>query len=879
MTPLVETFISRFVRRAVGRYYAYISAASVVLTAIGIWFVATHWNINSDFRALLPRDSEAAQAMEEVGDRIGSGSSLYVVVDSPDMAANKKYAAELADELRQMPEVALAHFHGDREFFERHELLYLKAKDLRTLRKRIDRAIEEEKKEANPLFASLESEDDNQPFVETSDIEAKYGHLAARAPEYLAAEDGYSLTIIVRFSEPSTDLAATHRLLDRIKSTARKLDPESFHEDMSVEYGGGLIRRRNEYRSIVSDIKSSAVFTFFGLLLVIALYFRRLRATALVLAPLIMGVVWTLALAFWVFGELTTVSAFIFAILLGLGIDFSIHLISGYDHARMEGASTLDALEHCYKGVAGATIIAAATTFATFVVLSFARFRGLSQFGQVASIGVVCILGAMLVVLPSLILTFQRLWSHRVRGGETSESVGTIASHDVIGRWAPVVATLTIALTGLAATQYDDLAFEENFRRLGEIDWPWEDTASERLQHRRREARTAARRLGRDIGMTARQVRRAIAPESYEKRRYYETTRAKYRSALRGRRSSTPTLLLFDTQKEARRVSRKLSTLHRRGELDTISSVTSIYSFLPGPPEKQKKRLKQLRKIETLLEEEDLSILEDEARDQIEKLQKKLDVGLVTKHDLPAWTKRLFREAGDRPHAPSEGEDFAYEYVVYVNESIDQMKGRKARKYLRQLLQVRRSTDADFRIGSQSFIYVQMLDEVKRDGPWMIAVALVIVFLILTLSLKSVLRALVSMTPMALGIAWMFGLMVWLGMKLDFFNVIIIPALIGIGVDAGIHFYRRYLERGRGSIATVLRLVGSAVTMASVTSAIGFGGLAITEHGGLQSIGQLAIIGLLTTWLSTMLVMPVVLWFVESWEIEALLPETFDGID
>lgn len=880
MNPIIENLISRFVRQFVARYYLRITILSVVATALSVWIIATQWNINSDFKALLPQTSDAAMAMEEVGDRVGSGSALFVVVDSPSLDANKEFARVFAERLRELPSVGLAHFYNDKSFYQKHQLLYLETEDLETIRNRIADKIEEEKKKSNPLFASLDDEDEEESdeFIRTGDIRAKYDHLAHRGHrEYLVAENGTSLTIIVRFSESSTDLAGTNRLIRKIKDIGGEVGPKTYHEEMELEYGGGLIRRQNEYGSLLGDIRSSALFTLAGLLLVIGLYFRRVRATALVMIPLVMGVAWTLALAFLVFGELTTVTAFIFAILLGLGIDYSIHLLSGYDHARMEGRSPIEALVRTYQGVGSATVIGALTTFATFVVLSFAQFRGLSQFGQVASAGVAFTLAAMIVVLPALVLTFDAAWPHEIdRRVDHDGSIATSLTARKIGQYAPLAISIAVAFTALAITQYPSIAFEENFRKLGEVAWPWERIEEKPGTPRQRDdAREKGEERADDVRAGATTIRKSADPDSFEKE-FERTTEEKYKSALKGQRSSTPTVLLFDNPDETQRVTRHMRRLKRKGELDTVLSVASIFAFLPGTEEEQKARIEEIEEIEELLDSEDLSFLEGDEREKLKEFRKKLDVEPVSIYDLPRWTKRLFREAGEGATPATEGEPFAFEYTIYVNEAIDQMRGERARAYLQQIQKVKEEADSEFRIGSQSYIYVQMLDEIKSDGLLMISLALFFVFLLLTAAFRSPLRGLVAMTPLILGASWMFGLLAWLGIKLDFFNVIIIPVVIGIGVDAGVHFYRRYLERGKGSIGLVIRTVGSAVTMATVTTGIGFGGLAITDHGGLSSIGHLAIVGLSTTLVATLLVMPVILWFAETYEIDWLLPRESD---
>lgn len=880
MTGLVKRFIAVFFRRIVGRYYLLITALSVLLSGLAVWVIATQWNINSDFKALLPRSSEAYQAMEEVGDRVGSGSALFVVIDSPDMEANKAFAEKYSDALRDLDQVALAHYHNKKEFFRDHQLLYLDTEDLQTVHDRLKKKIRDEKKKANPLFVSLggtgKKKDDK--LLETDDLEEKYKDQAhAKYKEYLVADDGYSLTIVVRFVESSTDLEATNALIDKVKEVGQSLDPSTFHPDMQLEYGGGLINRQKEYSSIVDDVQTSALFTVVGLFLVIGLYFRRMRAIGFVLTPLIMGVLWTLALAFAIYGELTTVTVFIFAILLGLGIDFSIHLLSGYDHLRAEGKDAIEALVRTYNTTGKATVIGAFTTFITFLVLSFAQFRGLSQFGQVASVGVLFTLTAMVVVLPSLILTAHRIWPHEHKKKEPSK-FGLTPAHwfdeKTARRLAPVALAIAVIFTVLTGAQIPDLRFEENFRQIGEVQWPWAESAeAEKKETPQKSAEKAAAAAASRIAEQATQVRQEVDPDSFQKDREQSSTGDKWTSAVGGMQSSTPTVLLFDDAEKAEKVYHYMAEKKEQGGLDAVQSIGSIYAFLPGSAKQQEARLDKIAEIDELLEDEDLSFLDKDERKQLEDFEKKLEVDKVSAKHLPPWTKRLFRESGPRAAEAAEGEDYAYEYLIYVNSAVDSMVGSQAREFLGQLQEVRQETGIDFRIGSQSYIYTAMLDEIKNDGALMMGIALLVVFFILTLTFRNPLRGLIAFLPLMLGAAWMMGIAAFIGLRLDFFNVIIIPVIIGLGVDDGVHTYYHYRELGRGSVNEVIRKVGTAIVMTSITSAIGFGGLAVTHYDGLQSIGYLAILGITTTLLATLLVLPAILWLGEKYDIKWLVGE------
>lgn len=836
--------------RLIDANYRVVTIVSLLLTVVATFIVATRWNIDSDFKALLPEDSSAAQAMTEVGDRVGSGSALFVVVDSPDQQANIEFAGRYAEALRELDEVALAHYHNDKAFFDQHALLYIEQEDLAELRERLATSIKEAKKRANPLFVSLD--DDPKPVeLKTDDIEAKYeGDLAQdKYKEYLVSDDGYSLTIIVRFVESSTNLLATNLLLDRVREVGDQLDPTSFHPDMEIELGGGLVNRKREYDSLLSDVQLSAVFTVIALFAVIAFYFRRFRAVVLVLGPLAMSVLWTLAIALVIFNALTTITAFIFAILLGLGIDFSIHLLSSYDNDRARGMNRLDALIETYQSTGSATLIGASTTFGVFVVLSFAQFRGLSQFGVVASIGVVAAALAMVVTLPALIATFDR-WAP----ANPKERLLPFDADTWPRSRAWAMLGVAALITAAAAWSAPNIVFEENFREVAQIDWPWlpevdEDAA---LEH----AEVQGWRMAVIRFRHARAIRAELEPDTFVMDREQLDVGKKYSTAVGTLQTSTPTIVLFDDGDNAARTYDALRTAMETEQVDTIKGVASIWAFIP-PPEKQQERLKEIHAIRDMIERENIKRFTAEQQKQIEELRPKLNVEAFGIHELPSWTKRLFREAGPEAKPPADGEEFAFEYTVYVNESVDSMVGSDARRFLNDIVAIGGDVGLDLRVASPSVVYVAMLDNIKTDGARMMGIALVLVFVMLSIGFRRPDRAIFALLPLAFGTVWMVGLAAFLGIKLDFFNVIILPVVIGIGVDDGVHFF--YHWRETHSVGHTLKRVGSSVSMTSVTSMIGFGGLAITDYAGLASIGHLAICGIATTWGATLLIMPAVL--------------------
>ncbi len=859
-----------------------IVALSLALTVAAAAVIGARWNINSDFKALLPSEAPAALAMDEVNRRIGGGSSLFVVIDSPDGEANLKFARAYSEGLLALDGVALAHYHNDKAFFKKHQLLYMDVADIEALTARTKATIKQRKKEANPLFVSLGGPKKKKPgpkdSLELDRLMSKYSRSLEHEgyKEYLTSDDGFALVVLVRFVESSTDMAATNVLIERVRGLASELEPTTFHPEMKVEFGGGLTKRQAQYQSIVDDILASAGVTVLGVFLLLTLYFRRVRAVVVVLGPLLMSVVWTLGLAFAYYGELTVITAFIFAILLGLGIDFGIHVLSGYDDHRAHGEEPVDALAACARGTGLATGVGALTTFATFVVLAFAQFKGMSQFGVVASAGVLLTLTSTMVTMPALVLVLQRWRPVEPKPAEQTWSARAFTDErlrKVRRAGAPVATALMVALTAWAASTARGLEFEENFRKIGDWHAPWEGDRKQGRDLETRRYGSVARDLALGVKAKAIAVREGIDPETYVPTREQKSLGNKYRSALQDRQSSMPTILLFDDPARAAEVYEKMSAGLKERPASPIRSATSIWGFMPGSSEEQAARAEKIAELKEVVDKAPLKYLKEGERERIEDLRESLEIEPFGVTALPPWTKRLFREAGPGAAEAYEGEEFAFDRSIYITSAVDALNGPDTRAFIAEVRELSGADEQeDFRIGSQAFIYISLLDSIQRDGPRMIAVAMALVFVILMLALRHPGRALLAAVPLVLGAVWTAGGLVALGIKLNFFNVVIIPALIGIGIDDGVHFYVRYLEGGKEALAGTLRHVGAVVCMTSATSMVGFGGLAITDYDGLTSLGQIALIAIPATLIATVLALPALLALAERLGIGWAVP-------
>lgn len=151
-----------------------------------------------------------------------------------------------------------------------------------------------------------------------------------------------------------------------------------------------------------------------------------------------------------------------------------------------------------------------------------------------------------------------------------------------------------------------------------------------------------------------------------------------------------------------------------------------------------------------------------------------------------------------------------------------------------------------------------------REGfAWAATAAAGLVLLTVWFSFRSLRDAALAVLPCVLGYAWMFGVMGWSGFPFDAANIVVLPLILGIGVDAGVHMVHRLRqseeENGVARLSDVVSGTGSSVLLASATTFAGFAMLMLAEYGAMFSLGFLMSVGIASTTLASLVVLPAVL--------------------
>ncbi|MEZ4449510.1 MAG: MMPL family transporter [Nannocystaceae bacterium] len=859
----------------------------IVFVALALGVVALtlalQLRVDQQLRALLPADAVSTARIDALSERLGNQSDLYVSIRSPSREANLRFGRDLAAKMRGRDDIRYALFHLDRDFFERSALLYADLEDLLDLRCRVIEKIRAEVRRELALFPEDEGggagggREPPQGLSET-ELRERY-ELDTRLPEYYETDEGQVVVIKARPTEPDTDIAFARRLFRDVDGLAQGLSPRSYHPAMEVSIEGSYAEHSRRVGEIQGDIVQGSAVVVGLLMLALGVYFRGARAIFLILVPLVIAVLTALAFARAVFGELNLVSAFIFVVLLGLGIDFGIHVLARYQAERRRGLSLGDALSVTLSTTAVSTAAGALSTALTCFLLVVADFRGFSQFGVVAGVGVVLALVGAVIVLPAMIVIFERLWPWKAINRAPAPAPAPAPANPRRVPWVALsILALGLGAAGLGAAHLGDLEFEYDLGRLDQpVHPPPEDAPREGHEPFRRalgRATTVAPAVAlpddlaetRDVHRQLAALHRLSADEVALLAAGGELPLPPALDAC-GRPAGAETdpseadevvddedddmrdpafVALAERARRHRALDPEVRTLlgrypgPRLQEMhDRLRDFVSVYTYVP---ELQAEKLQVIRDIRRRIAEK-AAVLSAEDQERLRTWEPYLAIDQqIAAGDLPEWVRVQFTdERGDLGR-----------FVVFWTKGA-KADYRNSKRIYDAYLDLE-SQEGPVPVAASFFVIPEMVDVIAADGPVVLALAFGVLIVIAMIIFRGVGGALVVFTTVAIALVWLGGVLYVIGWKLNFFNVIAFPLLIGMGQDDAVHLLHR--AREGSPLPAVLRETGGAIFMTTLTTVLGYGSMLFADHLGLFSLGLTAASGMVLCLLASIALLP-----------------------
>ena len=160
--------------------------------------------------------------------------------------------------------------------------------------------------------------------------------------------------------------------------------------------------------TIFDLLKSDAVYTLivaavFILLLLFVMEGSYTRGL-LVFAPLSLGLIWTMGTLGWLGIPLSVATVGLSSMILGLGVEYGVFMLSRYTEERAKNIGQLDSLRTTVRGIGAAIIGSGLTVIVGFGVLAFATVPMIQHLGETLALGIAFCLLAALFVNPVFIL-------------------------------------------------------------------------------------------------------------------------------------------------------------------------------------------------------------------------------------------------------------------------------------------------------------------------------------------------------------------------------------------------------------------------------------------------------------------------------------------
>lgn len=593
----------------------------------------------------------------------------------------------------------------------------------------------------------------------------------------------------------------------------------------------------DETAQSTEDATVASILSLSLIAVLMMIVYRRVEVPLFAVGALLLGVAASFGWVTLAVGHLQVLSVVFAIVLLGLGIDTAIHFIARLELLHVDHDHMGAALVRTFEAVGPGVVTGALTTAAAFGATSFTDFTGVAEMGVIASGGVLICTLFIMALFPALMVLVPEP-EKRIRdreGGDGKPFVGRLGVW--VDHHAPIVLVASVVVVALSGWRATEVRYDPDLIKLmppGAESVRWE--------------------------------RRVTADDA---------------------QSVWNAVVVADGVEEARRLIENLRALPE------VSGVGGAADILDGGPDLQQK----LELARTLPSAEDAppSRVEDVAeafRGSLERMASRW-AGVDERIAGAASTLASMDNAALRrvAEAYARERDALLERVRALRTSegptVDSMPSAVRELFVSDLGQGRKIAlrvypseppegqtvlspehltpfaDAVLRLAPDATgPTIQIYESsklIKRAYANASLYALLAITLILLIDFRNPIDALCALIPVLCGASMLLAIMELLGEPLNFANTIVMPLIVGLGVDSGVHAVHRWRQQPGGRPAGLAGGTGRAIGITTLTTIVGFACMMTAEHRGIRSLGLVMSIGLATTWLASVTLLPAVL--------------------
>ncbi len=817
----------------------------------------------------------------------------------------------------------------DMDFFKNHGLIIQKSKDIDNfismysdlefgnLLENINNSFEKEFVDDSENLNSLDGEtqaiiglenifgfiNSFSKYIEDKDIESvkESTDKFIFGENYFISSDKTLLLVTITPTVSSSDWDKTIVLSHGLK---KKLAPyKKLFPDLEFGLSGVPIIGQEENDAIMEDMGTSSMLAILLILTILLGSFRSWKNPFNSIFVLILAIIWVTGLLGLTLEYLNIMSAMFGIILIGLGIDFGIHILSGLKEGFDEGLNLEKAVRNMYDKVGNGVMTGAFTTALVFLTLMTTGFSVLQEMGFALGLGIIVALIAMFILLPALVI-----WDKK--------------GHSIIGHFFNRIGlSFIIKIYNFIANVLLNIFTSLPFRLIGNF---MQFKFLNRLANFTTKFPIAitvifislismyfAIQAGREIEFEYDMME--LEPEGMPA--------IVNQKKIIDRFEISPdfAMLSVDSEEECRDRIKKIKKLGNR--TDIIGRIDGITEFYQSP-DNQKENKGKVDKFREKIENSSLGNNVTSENDIIKIISEleRLDANIIEIGELSVMSKgennKIIRKCDD---IVGNGTDTKSKILgiistikndnniiknlsefqnLYYNDlkndlinmsnseiiSLENLPKTIKERYVNKngdkfLISIFPKTNIweektlrkfsnktsviDSEITGMPVVSLLFIDLIGEKGSFATILGAIVIFILLALDFRSIKYTVIAMIPLIIGSIWMVGMMALIGEKFNYNNFMALPIILGIGIDDGVHMLHRYKTEGRFSMPKVISTTGKAILLTSLTTMIGFGSLGLSSHRGMASMGYVLTIGVGTCFLSSVIVLPSIITVIE----------------
>jgi uncharacterized protein len=674
-----------------------------------------------------------------------------------------------------------------------------------------------------------------------------------------ASHDGFLWSddkqLLFVLANPKVDAGDVNRFRTAVQQIRQDVyELRHAYPDVEVGITGKAVLETDEMTAAQRDMTIATVISLVGVGILFVAFFRGVVRPGLTVFTLMIGVVWSLGFTTLTIGHLNIFTIVFAPMLIGLGIDSTgIHFLTHYEAERAAGKNVRQALEHTFIGTGAGIVTATLTTATAFYALILTDFLGLRELGFITGSGLMLILLATFTCLPALLVLEERWRGARTPVSKTlyAEERGGYVERLYRYPWATLAASaffviLSLLALGKIGTDFNLLRLQSE--RNESVIWAekmFESTRrsvlmGELMAHSLEEVERKVAALSHMPSVEKVDSILSVLPEEQERKLALLRELRPLLAEMTIQRPDTEAVDIAALRAILLRLNAKI------GEGEETAQASAEEAFRQDLREAQRlieqflHRVQQMPPAET---QQGLLTFQQELRsdlaDKLAMLQRNLEAEPVTIQDLPRELQARY-----------VGKTGKFRLFVFPAENV--WEPQPLARFVRDL----QAVDADA-LGAPvtNYEYIETIKEGYHKASLYAMSGIVFLALLMFRGARSTILALV---PLLVGSVWTLGMMALFGVQFNMANLLFLPLIIGIGIDNGVHIVHsfRATEKYEGESVPLARSTAKAITLAALTTIIGFGSLMISSHRGIYSLGLLVALGVGSVLIASLTTLP-----------------------